>query len=195
MIITHVIFISIKIDLTTIFDEEKKDNWQTSTVILTTDHFDQFTNENTHLSSKIMKTKQSNEQRTTMKPYPPSNTIVNEQTTTLKIVQTTSNNQKDTELLTTDPITTMTRTEIQHTTPITMTSLPITTDEFSTTVFVTNNIESERLPESSISINDDIAESTSPMSSSERVSDTSTSSSTTATTTFKSSKKKKIGFH
>ena len=94
------IFISIKIDLTTLFDEQKEDNWQTSTVTLTSHHLHRFTSQNVHLSSSIMRTKQPNEQTSsnaqTMKPYPSSDTLFNEQSTISTTVQTVKGNQQTT---------------------------------------------------------------------------------------------------
>lgn len=94
------IFISIKIDLTTLSDEQNEDNWQTSTVTLTSHHLHRFTSHNVHLSSSIMRTKQANEQTSskapTTKPYPSSATLFNEQSTIAATVQTVKGNQQDT---------------------------------------------------------------------------------------------------
>ena len=94
------IFISIKIDLTTLSDEQNEDNWQTSTVTLTSHHLHRLTSHSVHLSSSIMRTKQANEQTSsnapTMKPYPSSATLFNEQSTIAATVQTVKGNQQDT---------------------------------------------------------------------------------------------------
>jgi len=109
------IIISIKIDLTTIANEQtENENWpKTTTVILTSNNLHTLTTENVHISSSVMRTKQEYEhislstQSQSMKPYPSSNTIVNEQSTISTTIQTTVSNQQTTFLPSSHQTTTM----------------------------------------------------------------------------------------
>ena len=146
--------------MTTRFDEGKNDNRQTSTVTLTSDHFNRFTTETVHPSSTMMRTKQSNEQKTStvlsMKPYPSTNTMDNEQSTTLTTVQTTTINEMSTERERTssEAIETEMMTEYTSTTTVTITSTTTMTssiesstkyaeNEFLSSVFAMIATESE----------------------------------------------------
>ncbi len=109
------IIISIKIDLTTIANEQtENENWsKTTTVSLTSNNLHTLTTQNVHISSLVMRTKQQyehislNTQSQSMKPYPSSNTIVNEQSTISTTIETTVSNQQTTFLPSSHQTTTM----------------------------------------------------------------------------------------
>jgi len=88
-------------NLTTITNEQtENENWQKTTVSLTSNNLHTLTTQNVHISSSVMRTKQQNEHISSniqsMKPYPSSNTIVNEQSIISTTVQTTISNQQTT---------------------------------------------------------------------------------------------------
>ena len=106
------IFISIKLDLTTLFDEQKEDNRQTTTVTLTSHNFHRLTTPNVYTSSSsssssssptTMRTKQQTERISssapTMKPYPLSHGSVNEPSSVSTTLQTSTSNQASTLIL------------------------------------------------------------------------------------------------
>jgi hypothetical protein len=67
---------------------------------LTSNNLDTLTTQNVHISSSIMRTKQQNEHISpniqSTKPYPSSNTIVNEQSIISTTVESTMSNQQTT---------------------------------------------------------------------------------------------------
>ncbi|CAF2700774.1 unnamed protein product [Rotaria sp. Silwood2] len=87
-------------NLTTITNEQTENEyWPETTVILTSNNLHTLTTQNVHMSSSIMGTKQNEHvysDTQSMKTYPSSDTIANEQTTISTTMQTTVFNQQTT---------------------------------------------------------------------------------------------------
>jgi len=95
---------------TTITNEQtENENWKKmTTVILTSNNLHTLTTPNLHISSSVMRTTQqyehisSNTQSQSMKSYPSSNTIVNEQSTTIQTTFSPSTHQPTTMIMMTE---------------------------------------------------------------------------------------------
>ncbi|CAF0996207.1 unnamed protein product [Adineta steineri] len=86
-------------NLTTIANEQvENENWQKTTVNLTSNNLHTLTTQNIHISSSIMRTKQRTEHipltTQSMKSYPSLSTIANEQSTIFTTIQTTVSNEE-----------------------------------------------------------------------------------------------------